>query len=413
VASIKKLDAPNEGKARYRVRVFNGTDPRTGRKLVTTKTVLGLKEAEAEATKLEQMKSDGVLTAPTKECFSDFLVRWLDDTKKMELRARTWDDYRGIVARYIEDPPKGAPNLGALRVDRLGRGAFQQLYTYLWERCGLAPRTIGYLHSVLRQGLEHGVKVGELPRNPTDHVTLPKRPHKRQGSASDRRVRAMTEKQAKAFLNAARGDRYYPMWVVLLTGGLRPGEALGLTWDDIDLEAGEVHVRQALTRRGLPEGESWRLVQPKTKRARRTVALPGVAVQALKEWKTVTGKERFLVGGEYLTKPDFVFCNEFGKPLMQPNLYSRNFRRVMAAAKLGEWVEVKGRKNPRFAPAFRMYDLRHTCATLLLLAGENPKVVSERLGHASVILTLDTYSHVLPAMQEESARKMEAMFGTG
>ena len=111
-----------------------------------------------------------------------------------------------------------------------------------------------------------------------------------------------------------------PLWVVLLTGGLRPGEALGLTWTDVDLETGELHIRQALTRRGLPEGEPWRLVQPKTKRARRVVALPGVAVRALKEWKTRTAKERLLVGGEYQTRVDFVFCNEFGKPLMQPNL---------------------------------------------------------------------------------------------
>ena len=214
MASIKKLDSPKEGKARYRVRVSAGWDPNGGRdkkggKRIFTKTFTGRDEAKAWADKLERMHREGVLNAPTKEYFSTFLVRWLDDTKKMELRERTWDDYRGLVARYIEDPPKGAPKLGAIRVDRLGRAAFQQLYTYLWETEGLSPRTIQYLHSVLRQALEHAVKVGELSRNPTDHVTLPKRSHEQPGE-TDRRVHAMTEAQARTFLDAARDDRYYP-----------------------------------------------------------------------------------------------------------------------------------------------------------------------------------------------------------
>jgi integrase len=135
------------------------------------------------------------------------------------------------------------------------------------------------------------------------------------------------------------------------------------------------------------------------------VILPPVAIQALKEWKTTTARERLVLGSEYQAEVDFVFCTEFGRPLDGGNLHARNFRRIMTAAKLGSW------KRKRFRPGYRMYDLRHTHATLLLLAGENPKVVSERLGHASIALTLDTYSHVLPAMQEESARKLEEMFG--
>ena len=118
---------------------------------------------------------------------------------------------------------------------------------------------------------------------------------------------------------------------------------------DVDMEEGKVHISRSLTRRGLPEDEPWRLVPPKTKRARRVVMLPGVAVQALKEWRTKTAKERLLVGAEY-EKGDFVFSNEFGKPLDGGNLYGRNFRRIMASAKLGTWEGEGKRRN--FSPAF-------------------------------------------------------------
>ena len=194
------------------------------------------------------------------------------------------------------------------------------------------------------------------------------------------------------------------MWCVLLTAGLRPGEAFGLQWEDVDLEIGKLHVQRSLTRRGIKA--SWRLTEPKTKRARRVVPLPAMAIEALRAWRAEQGKERLLLGAEY-EQNEFVFATEFGKPLHGENISRRNFQRIMAAAELGTW------EGKRFRPAFRMYDLRHTCATLLLLKGENAKVVSERLGHASIILTLDTYSHVLPDMQEAAAEKMEAMFGAG
>lgn len=164
-------------------------------------------------------------------------------------------------------------------------------------------------------------------------------------------------------------------------------------------------VQRSLTRLGV---EGWTLTEPKTDRTRRVVPLPGIAAQALRDHRKRQAEERLLLGSEYQDH-GFVFATEFGQPLDGANLSSRNFRRIMAAAGLGAW-EGEGRKR-RFRPAFRMYDLRHTCATLLLLAGENPKVVSERLGHASITLTLDTYSHVLPDMQEAAAEKLEAMFG--
>jgi integrase len=408
MARIVKLNDPRSGPAKYRIRVFNGSDS-NGKKIVVTETVIGEQRAKDRAAELEAAKSRGGLVAPCRERLTDYMIRWLDDVKRLELRARTWDDYRGLIRRYMEEPPKGTPLVGQVRLDKLGIGSFDPVYAHMWRAkseggLGLSQRTIKYLHSVIRHALSHAVKVGELASNPTDHATLPTKAN----DAVDKAVRAMDEGQVARFLAAARHDRYFALWFVLLSGGLRPGEVFGLTWPDVDVEGGRIHVCKALTRRGLPDGEPWRLTAPKTKKARRTVVLPGFAVAALREWRLLTSKERLLVGEEY-ERHDFVFANEFGKPLDQSNIYARNFRRIMAEAGLGEWIERSGR--PRFSPAFRIYDLRHTCATTLLRRGVNPKIVSERLGHASIVLTLDTYSHVLPDMQGGAADELQLAFG--
>jgi integrase len=148
------------------------------------------------------------------------------------------------------------------------------------------------------------------------------------------------------------------------------------------------------------------------------VALPPFTVAALREWRTVQARERLQLGAEYEDN-GFVFSNEFGRPLEGANLYSRNFRRVMERAGLGEWGPERARapRGPkgrrRFNPKYRLYDLRHSAATLLLRSGVHPKVVSERLGHATVAFTLDVYSASLPDMQKDAADAMEAALGGG
>lgn len=403
---------------RWTMRVFIGRDPDTGKRKFVTRTYDRKKDADAEARRLERMRDLGSLTQPSKEPFGTYLKRWLEEVKAGAVRARTLEDYTALIRRYVKKPPEGAPPIGSIRMDRLTPAAFEALYTWMWKDQELAPRTIRYLHSVLRQALGYAVKTGKIPRNPTDNIQL-KKLTKEEAEGTDKlqtteqgKKPAMSEEEAGRFLEAARADRYHALWVVLLMGGLRPGEALGLGWDDVDLDGARIHVRRALTRRGV---EGWALVPPKTARGRRTVLLPAVAVEALRSWRATQGRERLQLGDEYQDH-GFVFTNEFGAPLHGSNLYARNFRRIMAAAELGAWEEVQvgdrvKAKKKRFKPAFRMYDLRHTCATLLLKKGENPKIVSERLGHSSITLTLDTYSHVLPDMQEGAADKMQTMFG--
>ncbi len=174
----------------------------------------------------------------------------------------------------------------------------------------------------------------------------------------------------------------------LLTG-MRPEEYLAIQWSDIDFGRGTAQVRRALVR----HKKSWSFEEPKTARSRRTVFLPAPLLQKLAMHKRRQGEARLKLGAAWQTF-DLVFCSEEGTPLSIPNLTYRYFRPILVKAKL---------------PQIRLYDLRHTCATLLLIAEENPKIVSERLGHSTIVLTLDTYSHVLPTMQQGASARLERL----
>src|ERR671916_510199 len=167
---------------------------------------------------------------------------------------------------------------------------------------------------------------------------------------------------------------------------MRPEEYLALQWSDVDFERCTAQVRRALVR----HKKSWSFEEPKTARSRRTVYLPAPLLQKLAAHKRKQAEARLKLGAAWQAF-DLVFCSDEGTPLSIPNITYRYFRPILTEAKL---------------PRIRLYDLRHTCATLLLIAEENPKVVSERLGHSSVVMTLDTYSHVLPSMQKAASEKL-------
>jgi len=175
---------------------------------------------------------------------------------------------------------------------------------------------------------------------------------------------------------------------------MRPEEYLALKWSDVELGRGVAIVRRALVWR---KGGGWYFDEPKTSRSRRTVPLPVSLVKSLAAHKRKQSEARLKVGSLYQNN-DLIFATGEGSPHNSRNLTNRHFRPILKRAGL--------------SLDFRLYDLRHSCATLLLSVGENPKVVSERLGHASIVLTLDTYSHVLPTMQEDASQKLKRiMFG--
>lgn len=215
-----------------------------------------------------------------------------------------------------------------------------------------------------------------------------------------RGMRVLDEDQARAFLRAARTDRLYALWVLALTTGLRRGELLGLCWQDLDLEGGRLTVRRAL----LVVNGRYILSAPKTQSAYRTIALPGVAISALREWRTRQIEERLQAGAQWQSTVspsdppelrELVFTSRRGAPAGVRSL-RRAFMRILSAAGL---------------PPMRLHDLRHSAATLMLAGGVDARTASEVLGHSDPSITLGVYSHVVESMRRRAASVMDTIMG--
>ena len=347
-----------------------GYDPETGRP--KRRTVYGRTRQEV-AEKKARLIADakqGLLADPTKETLADYLQRWLETVQKPRVRPNTLAQYETLIRRHI------APALGRLRIDRITPAHLQQLYTDKLA-AGLSPSTVRTLHAILHKALGQAVKWGMLPRNPADAVERPRVPR--------HEFTALTPAQVQALLQAAREDRLYALYVLAVTTGIRLGELLGLTWPDVNLNSGELCVARQLVwvRNTEPT-----LAGPKTDSGRRTIALPPVAVDALREHRRRQLRERLLAGPAWQDRWNLVFSTPLGTPINPSNLRNRSFRRLLEKAGL---------------PRVRFHDLRHTVATLLLAAGTNVKAVQEQLGHTTARLTLDVYAHTLPGMRQQVA----------
>ncbi len=374
MATRRSGQVVQRGERVHLVRVYLGRDAETGKRRYHNKTIHGTKkDAQAYLNRVLRDKDMGGLVEPSKVMLNEYLDQWLEASVKPRVRPRTFDSYLESLRLYIR------PGLGQRRLSEVTPLDIQTIYSGLTER-GLSARTVRYAHSLLRQALEQAVQWQMLQQNPAQRVDLPRQRREE--------MRALSPQEARQFLEAVAGTRYGALFEVLLTTGLRPGEALGLKWTDVDLEeAGRLTVQRAYAPgRGFEE--------PKTPRARRTVPLPASTVQTLRRHRKQQAEDRLKAGPKYEDN-GLLFTGENGRPVHYRNLVRRHFKPLLKEAGLPETL--------------RLYDLRHSCATILLAAGENPKIVSERLGHASVTLTLDTYSHVLPDMQEQAAAKLEAM----
>jgi len=271
------------------------------------------------------------------------------------------------------------PALGKRPLARVEPQDLQRLYSRKLEE-GLAARTVGKLHVVLHRALQDAVRWGLVGRNVCDAVRPPK--------VHAQEMRTLSPDEARQFLAAAEGDALEALYVLAITSGLRQGELLALKWQDVDLEAGQLQVRRTIARvngRGFVEQE------PKSARSRRSIALTPLAVDALRRHRARQLERRMIA--LVWEENDLVFANEVGRPIEAQNLVRRSFHPLLKRAELQR---------------VRFHDLRHTAATLLLAQGVHPKVVQEMLGHSTVSLTLDTYSHVMPNMQAEAAAKMQA-----
>jgi len=247
---------------------------------------------------------------------------------------------------------------------------------------GLSARSVVYHHRILSKALDYAVKMGVVVRNVADVIQPPR--------VARVTTQTLSPEEVTRFLDVARETDYYVYFAALLYTGLRRGELLALRWRNLDLDSGTLTVVETAYRLGNGE---YRIKEPKTPQSRRNVTLPISLVELFKIYRADQELLRIQLGIS-LNADDFVFIRPDGSPI-NPNAITLAFRRIIKRAGLKD---------------IRIHDLRHTHATLMLKAGIHPKVVSERLGHANIGITLDIYSHVLPGLQEAAAEKFDRIF---
>ncbi len=338
------------------------------------KTLYGKTRAEVAA-KLTNALSDreqGLVFDAGNLTVGRYLDRWLDDVVRDSVKPRTFERYEQIARANIK------PALGRIKLASLSPTHIRGLYRQLLD-AGLSAGTVRNVHAVLNKALKQTVLDGYLSSNPCGAVKAPR--------YRKAEITPLSREETQAFLEAANGNRFEVLYMLAITAGLREGELLGLKWDDVDLLAGTVQVRRTLspTRAGLVFGE------PKNGRGR-SIRLTTPAVEGLKRHRKAQLEQRLQLAGLW-EDHGLVFPNLLGKPMDAKSLRTRCFKPLLKRAGL--------------PPAVRFHDLRHTCATLLLSGGVHPKIVQELLGHTNISQTMDTYSHVLPNMQEGAVSALE------
>jgi len=315
---------------------------------------------------IAQREAGRLVVAPNQSTGA-YLQQWLEQVVKPRVRPGTYRGYEQLVRTHL------VPALGKTRLDRLAPAQVQAVLNAKLEG-GLAPATVRYIRAVLRSALKHAVRWGLAGYNAAELVDGPR--------VEREEIRPFTPAQARQLLDAAHGDRLEALYAVALSMGLRQGEALGLRWEDVELDDGLIHVRRQLlrTKAGLA------VAPVKTARGRRTLTMPTTIVETL-----AAHRQRQLAAG--IAPTGYVFTTIGGKPLDARNVV-RAFKGLLRKAAL---------------PDRRFHDLRHSAATLLLVQGVPARVVMDILGHSQIQVTLGTYSHVLPELHRDAADRMDAI----
>lgn len=362
------------GKRSWQVQIELGPDPRTGARRRRFVTVQGTRrDAERARTEALHERDTGIDLRPEHVTLAQYLQRWLTDYAAHNVAPSTLLRYRQLSTRL-------SVLLGNLRLAEIRPAHVQSAYAALL-RDGLAERTVLHHHRMLREALHHAVRWQLLGRNPADAVQPP-RPARAE-------MRTLTSDETGVLMDAVADAGQRRLVYVALATGLRLGELLGLRWSDIDWSGSRATIQRAA--QYLP-ASGVTLRAPKTARGRRSVALSADTLTVLREHRSNQNEARLRAGPAW-SDNGLVFARADGS-LERPYPVSAAVIRQARGA---------GFEGLRF------HDLRHTAATLMLQAGVHPKIVSERLGHATISLTLDTYSHVLPDMQQEAAAALDRL----
>ncbi|MCL2475281.1 MAG: site-specific integrase [Chloroflexi bacterium] len=372
----------------YRIKVSLGKDPKTGKYISHYETVGSSKKAaEKRLNELIHQYETGSYVKPSKGTLAEFLERWLRDYAYINVSQRTAEEYEAIIQRHL------IPAFGGVLLVQLQPNMIQSYITEKLENGridgsgGLSNMSVKHHIVCLHTALQYAVKMGLIVRNPVDAVIIPKtkRPE----------MKFMNESDVKRFLELAKNTPYYILFYLAIFTGMRRSELLALRWQDIDFGKGQVYITRSLHH--LKNTGALIFKEPKSEKSRRAVALSPSTVELLKEHKITQNNFRLSLGYLAFNENDLIFCHYDGKPLL-PNTITHNWIKLTKKAGL---------------EGIRLHDARHTHASLMLKQGVHPKIVQERLGHSSIQVTLDTYSHVTPGLQESAARAFDNLVLTG
>ena len=360
------------GKNVWLCRVSLGRDG-AGKRQFVNHTIHGTKkDAQQWVTETLRNRDLGVAVKPAQETLSAYLDRWLEEIAKRKVKSKTFEGYRAILKVHVR------PIIGEKPLGKVTTLDVQQVYNKMTD-AKASPRTVQYTAMILKQALEKAVVWKMLVFNPCAGAELPRQIR--------REMKVFSPDQARKFLTVAKMvPQWGPLFSVALTTGMRPSEYLALKWSDIDLDRRTINVQRSIE---VKSDGTWKFSDLKTAKSRRTIRLHTDVAEALKEHRA--RQERRKV--QALADPELVFSTRNGTPHGRNNV-KRAFRWLIAKVKL---------------PVIRLYDLRHTAATLSLAAGVDLKRIQEMLGHSNAALTLNTYSHVLPGGQAEASDKVEAL----
>ena len=365
-------------KGSWRLR-YDGPPDGNGRRRQVTETIRGTrKEAERVLRERIATAENGGYVPKAKDTVNSFLKKWIGTYVATNTTVRTLHGYQGYIDRYI------TPTIGSIPLQSLTAPQVQKVYADLQGR-GLSANTIGQLHRIFKESLSHAVRWGILSRNVAEAVTPPK--------AVRNQIIMWDVDTILRFLEATNAGRFGTLYRFATLTGMRRSEICGLKWECVDLPRSSLSVVTTLQRisgYGLVEG------QPKTAKSRRSIALSPDTVALMHDIRGRQMEQRLSVGDTW-RESGYVFTEEDGSPIV-PDKITQDFARVVKRLGL---------------PYLSFHGLRHVHATLLLLAGTNPKIVSERLGHSNIAITMDIYSHVLPGLQEAAALAIDKQIGIG
>lgn len=334
------------------------------------------KEVQEKITSLRADQQNGLPIPIGRTTGEAFLTRWLE-TMDGTVRPTTFRRYSECVRLHV------IPAIGSMALQQIGPSDLQALYADKRKR--LSPRSVLHIHRIVHEALGQAARWNLVPRNVADLVKAPR--------VERVEMKVWSREEARLFLRETAADRVAALYALALATGMRQGELLGLRWTAVDLDRDRVSVQKTLYR---AVGGQYQLLEPKTASSRRSIDIDPAVVLALRQRRKDQMEERLRAGTTWCNDMDLVFTSALGEPL-DGTYVTQAFQEK--AKKLG-------------LPPIRFHDLRHTCATILLQDGVHPKVVQEMLGHSTIAITLDTYSHVVAGMHHEASRAMgKALFG--